>query len=182
MNANHRFGRLTTVEYVGMCKQGQLWLCLCDCGKNKVVKLSHLINGNTKSCGCLHREKLVARNYKHGRNGSKLHKIWQWMRARCRRINSPGTSEYYHDRGITVCLEWDDFCIFLRDMGSTYSIGMTIERKDNDKGYSKENCTWVPMGQQSLNRTYRKASYPKMGNRTGRHNRNSLSQFQSTCV
>jgi hypothetical protein len=78
---------------------------------------------------------------------------WSWasMHARCRHKSSTGWKNY-GGRGIAVCPEWGTFEQFWADMGSTYQPGLTIERKDNDKGYCPGNCEWIPRNKQNKNR------------------------------
>jgi len=78
--------------------------------------------------------------------------VWADMKTRC---NYPSNTswKYYGARGIKVCPEWSTFAQFWADMGPTYKPGLTIERKDNSKGYSPDNCIWIPREQQHLNKS-----------------------------
>ena len=52
-----KYGRLTVLKYIGSYKfGGGLWLCQCECGKQKKVASSNLQRGGTKSCGCYHKD------------------------------------------------------------------------------------------------------------------------------
>ena len=87
-------------------------VCLCDCGREKVVRAASLKKGETKSCGCL------AKNSVGGVSSHKhpLYKTWKNMRSRC---NNPNLPEYkdYGGRGLKVTQRWDDFPRFVKDMG-----------------------------------------------------------------
>lgn len=91
---------------------------------------------------------------KHGHNRrgkrSLTYGVWGSMLARC---NNPKDKSYsrYGGRGIKVCKRWYMFENFLADMGERQA-GMSIERIDNSKGYSPDNCKWIPLNEQSKNR------------------------------
>lgn len=76
---------------------------------------------------------------------------WDNMRRRCRDPKYHAAHRY-SGRGITVDPRWDDFLVFLRDMGYRPSPHLTLERLDNDLGYSKDNCVWDTKSAQARNR------------------------------
>lgn len=81
---------------------------------------------------------------------TREYRAWAAMRARC---NNPNVINYerYGGRGIRVCKRWDDYRLFLLDMGRCPP-GCTLERMDNGEGYSPGNCTWATRSAQVRNR------------------------------
>lgn len=90
--------------------------------------------------------------YKHGHNNTRLHKIWQNMRSRCRNNRIPDY-KYYGGRGINICDEWNEFICFEHwAINNGYTEELTLDRIDVDKNYCPENCRWVTRKVQSNNK------------------------------
>jgi hypothetical protein len=148
------FGRLTAIRRTGVSKGGQaIWLCQCYCGKTSNVSRGNLISGDTRSCGCLKSEVTTARSKTHGEAGAirtAEYQIWASMIQRCRNPKSRAFS-YYGGRGIDVCSRWMAFENFIADIGHRPTPSHTLERVDNELGYTAENCVWASRRTQSRN-------------------------------
>lgn len=157
-----KFGRLIVLKRVANSKYGKaMWLCKCDCGKEKIIFGYNLKNGHTKSCGCLKRK----HGHKTRTKVSKTYNSWYSMIQRC---TNPNDTAYhnYGGRGITVCKRWRKFANFLKDMGEVPK-GHQIDRVDNNKGYCKSNCRWVTA---------------KINNRNRRNNRLITHNWKTQCI
>lgn len=150
-----KFGRLTVIERAENAKSGAVrWKCRCDCGKTVTVQRSNLKSGGTKSCGCLQKEISIKVNTKHGMSRTIEYITWDSMLQRC---NNPKTIGYknYGFRGITICDKWLNFDGFFEDMGFKPK-GLTLERRNNDLGYCKENCYYATPTEQARNQRVQK--------------------------
>jgi hypothetical protein len=154
-----RFGRLLVVSRIEPLVRRAKWLTRCDCGAGHVAQGQYLMCGDTKSCGCMKREKIAAGlHLSHGANrvGARTPEYSSWTAMR-RRCLDPDDAAYpdYGGRGIAICAEWSDFAAFLADMGQKPN-GTSIDRIDNDSGYSAANCRWATPKQQAANRRARR--------------------------
>ena len=152
-----QFGRLTVISSPirDRIKRTTYFDCRCVCTKVVRVTRSGLLIGDTRSCGCLKlgqdRERLTT----HGMSDSPEYRAWSMMKARCLKDRSP--RHHYKERGITVCRRWlNSFENFYRDMGKRPAIGYSLERKDNNRGYSPRNCKWATQKEQTNNRVNNK--------------------------
>lgn len=126
----------------------------CKCGKVVERPNSAVRGGYTRSCGCFKATHATSnpkarRPPRHGKNESREYHVWEAMKARCLNPKHPAY-RHYGGRGIQVCEQWLEFEGFYGDMGDAPE-GFTLERRDVDGGYCKENCTWVSKADQMRN-------------------------------
>lgn len=156
------FGRLTVIKREPPGEHGHAkWKCQCRCGNVPIKTGTDLFHGHTQSCGCLKREtsalnlptpeKCRQNSTTHGMSKTPIWRIWQAMISRCY-CQSDTAYRSYGARGITVCSRWrESFENFYCDMGPRPD-GLTIERKNNHKGYTPDNCKWATHKEQCRNR------------------------------
>lgn len=162
------FGRLTVLKFNSILvkKYGiqitktSKWDCVCNCGNLVTITTSRLTTGNTKSCGCLHKEEVSKRTRKHGKSKTRAYKAWKAMITRCK------LSKRYLEKNITVCDRWPDkengFLNFLDDMGECQE-ELTLDRIDNNGNYEPSNCRWASHADQSFNKPNKRNTSGKTG-------------------
>lgn len=147
-----KFGRLTIMSASGFKGRFRVALCRCDCGNIGKYEVQKLKSGNTGSCGCLKKEHNRAYFTTHGCTKTPLHRVWLSIRDRCLNKNCK-VYPSYGGRGVTICNEWENFEAFQAwAISQSYRKGLTVERVDNNAGYSPENCILATRATQNNNK------------------------------
>lgn len=149
-----KFGRLTVISVHGRAVTSggtkfYAWLCQCDCGEQKVCRSNALVSGRNTSCGCSSH-----RHEKHGLFYHPLYITWSNMIRRCYNQRNKAFNDY-GGRGITVCDEWlnsvETFINHMISIGWSHGDSRSIDRIDNDSGYSPANTRLATKVQQARN-------------------------------
>ena len=149
-----RFGSLTVTGSSEIrINEARFIECKCDCGTKRYTRVLKLLRGATRSCGCSKmRTGASCHTYTHGMTRTAEFKAWSAMMDRCECQTNKDYPEY-GARGIRVCGRWkESFKTFLSDMGVRPSPMHSLDRVNNDKGYSPDNCRWATRKQQANNR------------------------------
>jgi hypothetical protein len=143
-----KFGKVTVLTLHHRALMGSYyWKYICDCGESGITTTNNLQKGTIPICKCI--DTNVINNDKRG-EAKSTYNIWSCMKHRCL-MPTHASYAYYGGRGITIDKRWLSFNNFLEDMGPRPS-KLTLERKDNNKGYSKDNCIWASNHTQARNK------------------------------
>lgn len=135
-----RFGKWIVLSYEDKSR----WNCRCDCGTSKSIHGTTLRGGTSTNCGCVRRT--------HGMDGSKIHRLWSYMKERCNSENHK-SYEDYGGRGITYHEEWEGFIPFMEwATANGYEEGLTLDRIDVNGNYEPSNCRFITNLEQQRNK------------------------------
>lgn len=161
--SGQKFGQLTCLYPIGMTEsRNTIWLCRCDCGNHHEAINTDLTRGRTKRCWKCSGKKSHTKQTEDRNIVDKFKCVHTHLIAKCIKRKRDFDEKYY--KNIDLDDSWLDFKIFKKDMFESYlqhieKFGIkntTLDRKDNKKGYSKENCRWATLSEQVTNRRNQK--------------------------
>lgn len=161
-----RFGHWTVLSECNYRTKGgnkiKAYNCVCDCGTKRVVLKQSLLRGVSQSCGCFRKDKIreeAIKNPYSPLNQRRLYNIYDNMISRCYNTHVTNYNRY-GNKGIDVCTEWrgekgrENFMYWALSNG--YEDSLTLDRIDNSRGYSPDNCRWVDVFIQANNKSNNK--------------------------
>lgn len=148
-----KFNRLIVIKRTGKTKNSHsIWLCRCDCGKEKEISSNDFIRGKIKSCGCFRKKKYNCKQKTYDKN---FYCTWNNIETRCGNKN---VKDYKNYGGRGIKNEWESFEEFKKDMYESYlehkknNSYTSINRINNNGNYCKENCNWATIKEQNNNK------------------------------
>ena len=144
------FSELTVIKSLGKSTGSTKYECLCSCGNVVSIRGRNLTTKKTRSCGCMTSKYKGIVSTKHGLADTRTYRIWKGMMARCYN-KSHIHYKYYGGAGVDVCDGWltpEGFYNYWGDIDKPLS----IDRKENDRGYYPDNCKLSTPKEQANNR------------------------------
>lgn len=130
----------------------------CECGRIFKAGISHMKSGKIRSCGCLRRRVTSELKSTHNMSKSPIYDTWNKIKGRCYNKDNSVYKDY-GGRGITMHDDWKDnfeiFFEYVRNLPNAFESWLTIDRKDNNKGYYPGNLRWADRHIQAANRRKR---------------------------
>jgi hypothetical protein len=155
----NRYGMVEIIDvFFDREKKKTFVILKCDCGELKKAYKTNAVRGDHKSCGC-NRIKALTKHGLFKKDGPKIrprsYTIWDNMLRRGNpktvQANRAGIYKKLNSRFKLVCEEWYNYEIFLADMGEPPTAKHSLDRIDNNKGYSRDNCRWATHTEQMRN-------------------------------
>jgi hypothetical protein len=161
--SGQKFNFLTAIKFEYSKNNRHFWLFKCDCGNEKIIGKTYVLNDHTKSCGCWKLQNNRTIGITHNQSKTREFEIWLGIKKRCLNKNCHAYKDY-GARGIMICDKWlISFEEFLADMGHAPSELYSIDRIDNNGNYEPSNCRWVTRKEQN-NNTRRNRIFSYEGN------------------
>lgn len=143
-----KFSRLKVLRFWGKRPNGlSIWFCLCDCGKKTKVLGTYLLQGVTRSCGCLRVEHALSHPAtKHGMTKTPEYKAFKNAQNRCK-AKSGRTWRAYGKNGIKFLFK--DFWQWFKELGYRPSSKYSVHRIKSDRHYEPGNVKWATIFEQN---------------------------------
>lgn len=173
------FNRLRVIRYAGRRKNRAAWFCVCSCGTRVIVTGTDLKRRNTRSCGCLRREQLLARNLIHGQaqrgKVTQEYRAYQDAKKRCTNPLATGWNSY-GGRGIKFLFH--SFNEFIACVGPKPSRRYELDRIDVNGNYAPGNLRWVTKLESRRNQRKVKVTADEVRAMRERYRRGDVSRAQ----
>lgn len=148
-------GVVFLIELIRKEKYKRRALFLCTCGNTFEAIISNVTTGNTRSCGCFQKKRVIEASLKHGLRSHPLYSTWCNIKTRCFNKNCD-CYDCYGGRGITVSSEFANnaglFIKYVLSLDNSMRDGYSIDRINNNGNYERGNLRWADWFTQSVNK------------------------------